>query len=56
LLTNEVIADASSGASIEIHPVLDLRAEASSGASIEYNIAPKTLQKKTSSGGSIDKD
>lgn len=56
LLTNDVTADASSGASIEIHPVLSLNAEASSGASIEYNIAPKKLQKKTSSGGSIDKD
>lgn len=56
LLTNEVIADASSGASIEVHPVLSLKAEASSGASITYNIVPKTLQKKASSGGSIEQD
>ncbi len=56
LLTNEVIADASSGASIEVHPVLSLKAEASSGASIAYNIVPKTLQKKASSGGSIEQD
>ena len=56
LLTNEVIADASSGASIEVHPVLSLKAEASSGASIAYNIVPKTLQKKASSGGSIKQD
>ena len=56
LLTNEVIADASSGASIEVHPVLSLKAEASSGASITYNIVPKTLQKKASSGGSIKQD
>ena len=56
LLANEVIADASSGASIEVHPVLSLKAEASSGASITYNIVPKTLQKKASSGGSIEQD
>ncbi len=56
LIANEVVADASSGASIEVHPVLNLKAEASSGASIVYNANPKTAQKKTSSGGSIDQN
>jgi hypothetical protein len=56
LLANEVIADASSGASIEVHPVLSLKAEASSGASIHYNVVPKTINQKSSSGGSINQD
>ena len=54
MLTNEVIADASSGASLIVHPILSLQSEASSGGSITYKVAPKTLQKKTSSGGSIE--
>lgn len=56
LLTNEVIADASSGSSIIVHPIVSLKAEASSGASIKYNSVPKTFQKNSSSGGSIDQD
>jgi hypothetical protein len=54
MLTNEVIADASSGASLIVHPILSLQSEASSGGSITYKVTPKTLQKKTSSGGSIE--
>ncbi|MEY4432007.1 MAG: hypothetical protein RLZZ44_137 [Bacteroidota bacterium] len=56
LLANEVTADASSGASIDVHPVLSLKAEASSGGSIAYQGTPKTLQNKTSSGGSVEHD
>ena len=56
LLANEVIADASSGSNIEVHPIVSLKAEASSGASINYNNAPKTINQKSSSGGSINQN
>lgn len=56
LFANEVIANASSGAEIIVRPILSLNAEASSGADINYNTHPKTIQKKISSGGSIDKE
>ena len=56
LLVNEVIADASSGSSINVHPIVSLNAEASSGASISYNIEPKTIQKRSNSGGSVDRE
>lgn len=56
LLVNDIIADASSGASISIHPIVSLKAEASSGANINYNTHPKQVHKKTSSGGSIDEN
>lgn len=56
LLVNEVIADASSGSSINIHPIVSLNAEASSGASVSYNNEPKTVQKRSSSGGSIGRE
>jgi hypothetical protein len=56
LLTNEVIADASSGSSINVHPIVSLKAEASSGASINYNSVPKKFEKNSSSGGSINQD
>lgn len=55
LHANEVIADASSGSSINVHPIVSLNAEASSGASVSYNIEPKSIQKRSSSGGSIDR-
>lgn len=53
LLANEITADVSSGASINIHPIVSLTGQASSGGEIRYHIQPKTIQKKTSSGGSI---
>lgn len=56
MLTNEVIADASSGSSINVHPIVSLKAEASSGASINYNSVPKKFEKNSSSGGSINQD
>ena len=55
LFVNQVTADASSGAEIIVHPILSLNAEASSGAQIKYHRNPKTIRRKTSSGGSIDK-
>jgi hypothetical protein len=56
LLANSIVADASSGSTIEAHPIVSLKAEASSGASIKYNSTPKTFQKNSSSGGSVDKE
>ena len=56
LLANDVIANASSGGSINVHPIVSLNADASSGGSINYNTNPKTIQKKSSSGGSINQD
>jgi hypothetical protein len=56
LLANSIVADASSGSSIDVHPIVSLKAEASSGASIEYNSVPKNLQKKSSSGGSVEQN
>ncbi|MDI1317827.1 head GIN domain-containing protein [Flavobacterium sp.] len=56
LLVNEVVAEASSGSSIEVHPILKLTGKASSGSSINYNSTPKTVTKEESSGGSVSKD
>ena len=53
LLANEITADVSSGASINVHPIVRLSAEASSGGHISYDIQPKSIQKETSSGGTI---
>ncbi|MBC5841319.1 DUF2807 domain-containing protein [Flavobacterium sp. F-380] len=55
LLSNEVIAAASSGASIKTHPIVRLKAKASSGGSIEYSKTPKSMERRVSSGGSVDK-
>ncbi len=54
LLANDVVAKSSSGSSIEIHPILSLNAKASSGGDIIYHNNPKVINKKTSSGGSVD--
>lgn len=55
LLSNEVTAVASSGASITTHPIVKLNARSSSGGSIQYSKTPKSIEQKESSGGSIDK-
>jgi hypothetical protein len=55
LLSNEVSAAASSGASIKIHPIVNLKAKASSGGSVLFAKTPKSIERRTSSGGSIDK-
>lgn len=54
LLANEIFAESSSGASVSVHPIVILKADASSGSSIHYNSAPKTIEKKSHSGGSIN--
>ena len=56
LLSNDVMADASSGSSINVYPLRSLTAEASSGSNIIYYNSPKNLNKKTSSGGNIGKE
>lgn len=56
LLTNEVTAKSSSGSSIDVHPIVKLKAKASSGSSITYNNTPHSIEKQSSSGGSIDKE
>lgn len=53
LLVNDVEAKSSSGASIQVHPIVSLNARASSGSSISYNTIPKSIEKRSSSGGSI---
>jgi hypothetical protein len=55
LLSNEVSAAASSGASIKIHPIVNLKAKASRGGSILFAKTPKSIERRTSSGGSIYK-
>lgn len=55
LFANEVSAEVSSGASISVHPIVRLTAKASSGGDINYDIQPKSIQKNTSSGGSISR-
>ncbi|WP_367757562.1 head GIN domain-containing protein [Flavobacterium sp. WC2430] len=56
LLANEVSAKSSSGSSIHVHPIVSLKAKASSGSSITYNNTPHSIEKNSSSGGSIDRD
>jgi hypothetical protein len=53
LWANDIKAQASSGASVVIHPIVSLDAKASSGGSVDYNTVPKSIQKQTSSGGSV---
>lgn len=56
LLSNDITASASSGSSIGVHPLVSLTADASSGAAINYFNIPKNLNKKSSSGGSVNKE
>ena len=53
LLANEIEADADSGASINIHPIVSLKAKANSGGSINNEGSPNTIEKTENSGGSI---
>jgi hypothetical protein len=55
LLVNDVTAKASSGSSILVSPIVNLKAHASSGGNITYNKVPKRLQKEESSGGNVYK-
>lgn len=56
LMANEVISQSNSGSSTTVSPILILKADAASGSSINYRGSPKTLEEKTSSGGSINKE
>ena len=55
LLANDVVADASSGSNILVHPLVKLSGNASSGGSIKYDGDPKSFTKDESSGGSVSK-
>lgn len=56
LLVNDVVSEASSGSSTDVHPLVSLKAKASSGSSIDYHSSPKTVVKEESSGGSVSKE
>lgn len=56
LLANEVVANASSGSSTIVSPIVNLKAEASSGGNISYNKSPKSIQKEENSGGSVHQE
>lgn len=56
LLSNDILAIASSGSTTDVYPLVNLNAEASSGGSIKYHNVPKNLNKNSSSGGSINKE
>ena len=56
LLVNDVVSEATSGSSTNVHPAVSLNAKASSGSSIDYNSSPKTVSKEESSGGSVSKE
>ena len=53
LLANDVFAQASSGSTTNVSPIVSLDAKSSSGASIGYQKSPKSLKVSESSGGSI---
>lgn len=54
LAANEIEADASSGGTVSVHPIVSLKADASSGGNINYDTTPKNIDKNTSSGGSVN--
>ncbi|MGK4569142.1 hypothetical protein [Flavobacterium sp. 3HN19-14] len=52
--TNDVTAEAYSGSSMSVAPIVNLNAKAESGSSITYTKVPKTtLSKEENSGGSV---
>ncbi len=53
LLANLINAQATSGSSSDVHPLVKIDAKASSGASIDYDGTPKEVKKEESSGGSV---
>lgn len=56
LKAEKCLVKASSGARMDIFVTKELNANASSGGSINYKGNPTTVEKKKSSGGSINKD
>lgn len=55
LMANDIQADASSGGTVSVRPILSLKADASSGGNINYSGNPKTIEKSAASGGSVSK-
>jgi hypothetical protein len=55
LVADEGYASASSGANINVHVTGKLTAKASSGGDIDYEGNPKSINKNTSSGGSVSR-
>lgn len=53
MLVNKVTADASSGSSILIQPLISIDGKASSGGSVKYVGSPKEVKRDESSGGSV---
>lgn len=53
LLANDVEAQASSGGTISVNSIVNLKAKASSGGNINYSGSPKRIEKTASSGGNI---
>ncbi len=56
LMANDIHADASSGGTVLVHPILSLKAEASSGGNINYTGEPKKIEKSESTGGNVGKN
>lgn len=55
LLVNDVKAEATSGSTLSVHPIISLKSHASSGSNITYVGDPKSVTKEESSGGSVSK-
>lgn len=56
LFVNNVIATSSSSSTIKTYPIVSLKAKASSTASVYYYNDPQSLEKETSSAGSVKKN
>lgn len=56
LLVNDIVSEASSGSSTDVHPIVSLDAKASSGSTISYRGSPTKVTKEASSGGSVSKE
>lgn len=55
LLVNNAMVSSSSSSKVSVYPIVSLKAKASSAADIYYYNNPKTIEKKTSSAGSVKK-
>lgn len=56
LLANEVTAQANSGSSTDVHPIVSLDAKATSGSSVGYHSIPKKIKVDEGSGGSVSQE
>lgn len=56
LIANDIISEASSGSSTDVHPLVSLNAKASSGSSVDYSGTPKTVTEEETSGGDVSKN